>query len=247
MTTGVAAENASADGVRAAFDTSSGAAVAVVGGGRLLFAGRLPLAGRESDGELARWLEGEFNRAGIRFRDVAAWTVGTGPGSFSGLRAGISLVGGLAAAAGAPVCGVPSSLALARAAVAAAGCGADATPDDVCVLHDARQRQLIVSIFRFEAGLWRELQPARVMTPEQAASAAADCWLAVTCHVDRIRPLLSAPLLQKLDARAGVEAEWLLDAPGWPVPADDAARAASCQPIYVRPAVFVPPAPVREA
>ena len=229
----------------AALDTSQGVALAVRRDGRLPVRAAEALSGRDSDSRLALWIEERLAAAGLTLADIGRWTVGTGPGSFSGLRAGIAFIQGVAAAGGAPLRGLPSSLALARDAWAAAAAGGDAA-GEVAVLHDARQRQVLVSVWRHAAGgAWSEAQPARVAEPAEAARVVAACRLAVTGHLERLAALLPAETVAKLLAREQVAAEFLLDVPGQPWPAADEAAAESCQPVYVRPAVFVPPAPIR--
>ena len=74
--------------------------------------------------------------------DVEAVFVGTGPGSFTGLRVAIATAMGIARGTGARVCGVPSLEALAFAALAPA--------EEVCVIADARARELYVAHYRRE-------------------------------------------------------------------------------------------------
>lgn len=79
--------------------------------------------GRELLPRLLALVEG----AGRRLGDATAVAVGIGPGSFTGLRVGMSLAKGLAAGLGVPLCGIPSLDAWlaadpeARAALARAG------------------------------------------------------------------------------------------------------------------------------
>ena len=65
---------------------------------------------------------------------LAGIVVGTGPGGFTGLRVGLATAHGIARAAGAPLVGVPTGLALAAAARAA---GAVAPGAEVALLLPA--------------------------------------------------------------------------------------------------------------
>ncbi len=69
-------------------------------------------------------------RLGVGYGDLARLVVTTGPGSFTGLRIGISAARGIALARGRPIVGVPSLLALSLSAPAGA---------PVDVLLDARR------------------------------------------------------------------------------------------------------------
>ncbi len=73
--------------------------------------------------------------AGAAMADVAAIAVGTGPGSFTGLRVGLATAKTVAYAAGLPLVGLRSSDALRRAAVAFA-----AAPREVAVVMAAGAR-----------------------------------------------------------------------------------------------------------
>jgi tRNA threonylcarbamoyladenosine biosynthesis protein TsaB len=233
-----AASGASAE---AALDTSVGAALAVAVAGRLLRRAWLNVTGRDSDAALVPWLEAELAAAGLRAGDIGRWTVGVGPGSFSGLRVGISLVHGICRGSGAALRGLPSSVALAAQAVPSPGAGAD-----VAVLHDARRGQLILSRFRFAGDRWRAAADPCVVEPDAlAAELAADTVLA-TPHADAVRARLPAALVPRLVPCDRVLAEELLAPAGWPWPGDRAEQLASCTPIYVRPAVFVAPVAPRD-
>ncbi len=73
---------------------------------------------------------------GLAFKDLDRFVVGTGPGSFAGVRAAIAFAQGCALGAGKPyVFGIPSAFAFARAGVRTA------------VVGDARRGQYWVIIF----------------------------------------------------------------------------------------------------
>jgi tRNA threonylcarbamoyladenosine biosynthesis protein TsaB len=53
-------------------------------------------------------IERLLKQAGIRFRDISGFGVGTGPGSFTSLRVGLATVKAFCLASGKPVVGIPS-------------------------------------------------------------------------------------------------------------------------------------------
>ncbi len=76
-------------------------------------------------------------RNGVAYADLTRIAVSTGPGSFTGLRIGISAARGLGLALNIPVIGVPTLLALSL------GCECDA----VAVLLDARRDEAYFQLF----------------------------------------------------------------------------------------------------
>jgi tRNA threonylcarbamoyladenosine biosynthesis protein TsaB len=109
-------------------------------------------------GLVARALE----RAALSFADVEALAVSLGPGSFTGLRVGLSFAKGVAFASGARMVGVPTLEALASAAPIRFGL--------VAVASDARRGETYTAAFRrSELGLERVAQDA-ARSPEEAAA-----------------------------------------------------------------------------
>lgn len=76
-------------------------------------------------------------RNGLAYKDLTRIAVTTGPGSFTGLRIGLSGARGLGLALGIPVIGVPSLLALSLTAQC----------DPVAVLLDARRDEAYFQLF----------------------------------------------------------------------------------------------------
>jgi tRNA threonylcarbamoyladenosine biosynthesis protein TsaB len=79
--------------------------------------------------------------------DVDALAVSAGPGSFTGLRVGVSVAKGLAFATGKPVAGVPTLLALAERAVRESP---RPLPEFIVPVLDARREEVYYQIFRWE-------------------------------------------------------------------------------------------------
>jgi len=76
--------------------------------------------------------------------DVDGWAISLGPGSFTGLRIGVSTVKGLAFATGKPVAGVSSLDALASQV--------SPTPYLICPILDARKKEVYTAFYRYEKG-----------------------------------------------------------------------------------------------
>lgn len=221
--------------IHAALDTSLAAAFALAEDGRILANCALAKQGRDSDEFLVPWLMETLQGLGLNLADIRQWSVGTGPGSFSGIRVGISWVLGVCAATGAGVRGVPSSLALARAIAIQTG--------DVAVLHDARRSQLILSPYRIgPAGPVATAEPC-VVTPTDLLAQAAGYGAFVTAQ-GPVAELLAGQLGERLEVRDGIDARELLAVSDIPWPTSPAETTASLEPVYVRPAVFVKPRPV---
>jgi len=85
-------------------------------------------------------LEALLCAEGLAPRSITAVLVGTGPGSYTGLRVGIATAQGLARATGARLVGVPSTEVLAY--------GALAPGEEGVVLIDARQGELYYAQYR---------------------------------------------------------------------------------------------------
>ena len=80
-----------------------------------------------------------LERSGVRLTDVSAFAVAIGPGSFTGLRIGLSTVKGLAYGSETPVVGV-STLAAVAARV-------NDSEGFICPFLDARKREVYAALF----------------------------------------------------------------------------------------------------
>jgi len=228
----------------ASLDTSSGAAFALARDGTVAVSAALPCRGRDSDRELVPWLVELLAGAAVDIGEVERWTVGGGPGSFSGIRVGMAFVKGLCAVTRALYRSVPSSYALARAVGEGLEPGAR-----VGVLHDARRRQLIFTAY--VRGIERvDLLPEgepEVLGAAAAVAACRACSRLVTVQPEAVALVLPEALAANVVVLDAVPADRLLEAPGWPWPAETAGCEAAMVPVYVRPAVFVKPRPVGSA
>ncbi|NLZ64506.1 MAG: tRNA (adenosine(37)-N6)-threonylcarbamoyltransferase complex dimerization subunit type 1 TsaB [Lentisphaerae bacterium] len=229
--------------IEAALDCSQGAALAICRDGVLLQELCLPGDGRDSDRLLASWLVAQCTQLGLSLAEIERWTVGTGPGSFAGLRCGIALVKGICLSSRAAMRGVPSAYALGKNAATAA---ALSPGQKVGVLHDGRCGQVILSQFRLgEDGEPALFVPPAPQNPQDLLLPECACDLWVALSGQRL-PELPPALMQSLRLEDYVPAAQLLTASGWPWPVTAAQEEESCTPLYIRQAVFVRPAAVRQ-
>ena len=127
-----------------AIDTCSrSCSVAVTDSGHL--AGEVTTLRRQTHSRhLMRMVDMTLEISGASIEDIDAFAVTRGPGSFTGLRIGISTVKGLALAAEKPVVGVSSLQALAWPMAVSDGL--------VCALLDAGKGEVYCACYRFTNG-----------------------------------------------------------------------------------------------
>ena len=98
--------------------------------------------------------------SGINFSDLDGFAVTRGPGSFTGLRIGLSTIKGLAVASEKPVVGVSSLEALAFQV--------SYSRDLICPILDARKGEVYFSRYRFLNGHLKKQTKERVAPPDKA-------------------------------------------------------------------------------
>ncbi|MFH2045560.1 MAG: tRNA (adenosine(37)-N6)-threonylcarbamoyltransferase complex dimerization subunit type 1 TsaB [Pseudomonadota bacterium] len=101
-----------------------------------------------------------FETSGLNPHDLDGFSVTKGPGSFTGLRIGISSVKGFAEATGKPVAGISTLDALAEQL--------PETPYLICVMIDARKGEVYSSRYRFVAGMVKKQTQEKNILPEKA-------------------------------------------------------------------------------
>jgi tRNA threonylcarbamoyladenosine biosynthesis protein TsaB len=77
--------------------------------------------------------------------NIDGWAISLGPGSFTGLRIGMSTVKGLAYATGKPVAGIPTLDVLASQIAP--------TPYLICPILDARKQEVYTAFYRYKEGI----------------------------------------------------------------------------------------------
>lgn len=125
--------------------------------------GKLQVALSFSHGEtharhLMKGVRSVLDLAGVGLADIDAFAVTRGPGSFTGLRIGISTVKGMAMAMGKPVAGVSSLAVLAHQAGKSEGL--------ICPMLDARRREVYWAVYHWQDDILVPLMPEQVGPPE---------------------------------------------------------------------------------
>lgn len=106
-------------------------------------------------------IDGLFKKTGLSPDDIDMFAVSAGPGSFTGVRIGVSLIKGLAFGKNRPCVGVSSLEALARNGEYLGG-EFIASP-----VMDARRNQLYNALFHFKDGTLTRLCPDRLVAAEE--------------------------------------------------------------------------------
>jgi tRNA threonylcarbamoyladenosine biosynthesis protein TsaB len=169
---------------------------------------------------------------GWPLEDLDGLAIGLGPGSFTGLRIGMSLMKGLAFATGKPLAGVPTLDALA-ANVAFA-------PWTVCPVMDARKGEVYTALYRGGEGYGLErLTPYQVMRPERLAEFTTGKTVLVGDGLLRYGNVLAAGLGDRLvrapahlNGIRGASIAWLAMER---LRHGFAEEISTCTPLYIRP------------
>jgi len=101
-----------------------------------------------------------IKHSGLNLSDLNGYAVTRGPGSFTGLRIGISSVKGFAAAQGKPIAGVSSLDALARQV--------SFSPHLICSIIDARRDEVYSSKYRYKDGNLKKEGKEQAVSPGDA-------------------------------------------------------------------------------
>lgn len=99
--------------------------------------------------------------ARLAVADLGGIAVAIGPGSFTGLRIGLSTAKGLAAASGKPLVGVPTLRALAW--------GLPFCPHPICPILDARKGEVYCALFRWDGGELLQVMEDAALPPRLLA------------------------------------------------------------------------------
>ena len=144
-----------------AIETSAKSVSAAVVEGGVPLASAYQNRGLTHSRTLMPLLDGMLSAAGLKAEDMDLLAVANGPGSFTGLRIGVSALKGLAWALEKPCCGVSTLAAMARNLAHMEGL-------IVCAM-DARRSQVYNAVFAAKGGQLTRLTPDRAIALSQLA------------------------------------------------------------------------------
>lgn len=149
-----------------AFDsTAKAASCAVVDDGRLLSVFNIDNGLTQSE-LLLPMAEDILRSLGLKFEDIDAYAVSVGPGSFTGVRIGVSLVKGIAFGRNIPCIEVSTLDALAENLAGLEGI--------LVPCMDARRKQVYNALFSFENGERKRLTEDRAISLDELADELKD-------------------------------------------------------------------------
>jgi tRNA threonylcarbamoyladenosine biosynthesis protein TsaB len=215
-----------------AIDTSTRVGSIAVVEGPLLKAQQILNISATHNQRLLPGIERILNDAGWSLEDLDGFAVSLGPGSFTGLRIGLSIVKGLAWATGKPLAGVPTLDALAA--------NVSFVPYKICPILDARKGEIYTALYRQgDEGIPQRLTSYMALKPEELVALISETTLLVgdgfLSYGDYLkrelgnRLVLAPPHLSVIHASS---VAWL----GWHrLRAGEHEDISSCTPLYVRP------------
>ena len=181
--------------------------------------------------------ESLLRNVGLSARDMDAFAVAAGPGSFTGLRIGVAAAKGLAFGAERPAVGVSALAAMARNVAFADGL--------VISAMDARRAQIYEATFRADAGKLERLTPDRAVSLADLADELSEnaapilvvgdgAALCAECLNSHGVPCRIAPphLIMQNAVSVALEAETM--------PESAYVSAQDLRPVYLRPPQAVP-------
>ena len=210
-----------------ALDTSTDTAGLALVGDNEVFAESTWRCGQNHTTQLLPRLMQLLDQAELSLQSARGIIVARGPGSFNGLRVGISTAKGLAFSLGIPLVAIST--------LAAEAYQHAATDLPVCPLFDAGREEIATAIYRQKEGEWRQL------ITEQLTTVAALCSRITekTVFCGELTPLIATQLSKELRQKAVLAATarraiFLAELGRKRLQAGDYDNPATLQPLYLR-------------
>lgn len=197
--------------------------------GKLLLSEHKAMHGRSSSG-LSTWILELIAKLDISPKDIKTWTVGSGPGSFTGMRLVAALITGMSLGQkDVETRCVPSAIALVDELKFAEG-------DKVATLFDGRNKEILLFELIKEAGEMRPSGKTEVLNQEQAKTFFAENnyqeLIALDYDVANMELVLPSEVLAKIHWAKNLALEKLINCKYKDFDND------LTDLVYIRPAVF---------
>jgi len=177
--------------------------------------------GRTSDRDFLPRLHSFLMEHALSINDIEGWTIGTGPGSFAGIRFSLALVKGICTVTHAKARGIASSYAVVKAC-------SPKQNTSVCVLQNARCGKLFASCYKVTNRRCLQVDtPSMMDTDEVPRNYNSYC-----SYDTELQEMLKGILPSELSIVQPPSAKFLLEAPEADWPWQDTP---DVEPIYVRP------------
>jgi len=193
--------------------------------------------GRNHTTQLLPQLTHLLEHANLNIKDTMGIIVARGPGSFNGLRVGISTAKGFALSLGVPLVGIGT---LEAAAYPYAETGLS-----ICAIFNAGRGEIAAATYRRKGTRWLQLVEEHITTVETLCEQISDKTVFCGDFVPSIAPQLKKELKQKavIPSSAGLlrRAGFLAELGQQRLSAGDYDNPATLQPLYLRrPAITQP-------
>lgn len=190
-----------------AIESSAKAASVALCDDRTLLAQYFQNSGLTHSRTLLKMAEDMLKNIGIKVHELDLVAVASGPGSFTGIRIGVSAAIGLAWGADKPVCGVSTLEAMAH--------HIDDSGLIICPVMDARRNQVYNALFEYKDGSIVRLSPDRALSVNELITEAESggkpymllgdgAQMCYNAFLERDIPCRLAPPLLRLQTAWGV-------------------------------------------
>ena len=136
--------------------------------------------------QILKLLDTVLNESKSRLEDVHGFCLTTGPGSFTGLRVGASLLKGLVLATSKPFVKIDTLEATALRAIPSS--------NNICAVLDAKKQELYTATFREHNGALKRLTPDRAIAPEDLCQEIKEPTVFIGNGLDTYGDLLASRL-----------------------------------------------------
>ena len=164
----------------------------------------------------------------VTLKEIDGVAVSIGPGSFTGLRIGLSTAKGLCVALGKPLYGVPTFEAIATAA-----CETHRSQDSVVIVVDARQGDFYTARYRRSGGRMDTEREVSVAPAADLKLVAGDARLIVTDRPAQLRGVVSSDA-SIVEAKEYCRGSVVAMLGARKHKAKDASDVASIEPVYLK-------------